>query len=76
MEARVLRRMDRPRDLPGNGGLCSQARNRGHVDGGGSAVAPLLDLTVLDLDTWMDASRRSKAGDHEGMTRRIVQVLA
>ena len=34
-----------------------------------------LDLTRLDPETWMDASRRSNAGDHAAMTRCIRQAL-
>lgn len=34
-----------------------------------------LDLTRLDRDAWMDASRRSNVGDHEATTRCIRQAL-
>ena len=34
-----------------------------------------LDLTRLDRDAWLDASRRSNAGDHNAMTRCIRRSL-
>jgi len=34
-----------------------------------------LDLTRLDPETWLDASRRSNAGEHAAMTRCIRQAL-
>lgn len=34
-----------------------------------------LDLTRLDRDAWMEASRRSNAGDHGAMTRCVRQAL-
>ena len=35
-----------------------------------------LDLTRLDPESWLNASRRSNAGDHAAMARCIRQALA
>ena len=34
-----------------------------------------IDLTRIDPAAWLDASRRSNAGDHDAMTRCIRQAL-
>ena len=42
----------------------------------GARAGHVIDLTRVDRAAWLDAPRRSNAGDHAGITRCIRQALA